>query len=293
MSCPNKILISYPNKNKNLRLLIQHVISKLGFAACIMATESTESSTESRLWGWELFFEQLATFIRDLGQHFGICDEAYAHYAVERLEICTVNVTHLKSHLESNAENAEQESRAVITEYSDHMSMLLSVLRSLRREWESYLEAQERISDSFRYRTSTAHRSGRGRPPLQILKDQLEYLRSLSFSWTQIASLLGVSRMTIFRRRQEFGLLDEPTRTLSDAELRLKISELKRTLPTVGEKMIMGQLRALGFHITRSRIRETLRTMDPINTALRWQGTITARRHYSVPGPNSLWHIGK
>ena len=130
--------------------------------------------------------------------------------------------------------------------------MLLSVLRSLRREWESYLKAQERISDSFRYRTSTAHQSGRSRPPLQILKDQLEYLRSLSFSWTQIASLLGVSRMTIFRRRQEFGLLDEPTRTLSDAELRLKISELKRTLPTFGEKMIMGQLRALGFHITRS-----------------------------------------
>ena len=258
-----------------------------------MATESTESSTESRLWGLELFFEQLAAFIRDLGRHFGICDEAYAHYAVERLEICTVNVTHLKSHLESNAENAEQESRAVITEYSDHMNMLLSVLRSLRREWESYLEAQERISDSFRYRISTAHRSGRGRPPLQILKDQLEYLCSLSFSWTQIASLLGVSRMTIFRRRQEFGLLDEPTRTLSDAELRLKISELKRTLPTVGKKMIMGQLRALGFLITRSQIRETLRTMDPINTVLRWQGTITARRHYSVPGPNSLWHIGK
>ena len=153
ISCPNKILISYPNKNKNLRLLIQHVISKFGFAACIMATKSTES----RLWGCELFFEQLATFIRDLGRHFGICDEAYAHYAVERLEICTVNVTHLKSRLESNAENAEQESRAVITEYSDHMSMLLSVFRSLRREWESYLEAQERISDSFRYRTSTAH----------------------------------------------------------------------------------------------------------------------------------------
>ena len=30
--------------------------------------------------------------------------------------------------------------------------------------------------------------------------------------------------------------------------------------------------------------------MDPINTALRWQGTVTA---YSVPGPNSLWHIGE
>ena len=33
--------------------------------------------------------------------------------------------------------------------------------------------------------------------------------------------------------------------------------------------------------------------MDPINTALRWQGTVTARRSYLVPGPNSLWHIGE
>ena len=64
-------------------------------------------------------------------------------------------------------------------------------------------------------------------------------------------------------------------------------------LPTVGEKIIMGQLRAQGFRVTRCRVREIIRAMDPINTALRWQGTVTARRSYSVPGPNSLWHIGE
>jgi len=51
----------------------------------------------------------------------------------------------------------------------------------------------------------------------------------------------------------------------------------------------MGQRRAQGFYVTRCRVREIIRAMDP----LRWQGGVTARRSYSVPGPNSLWHISK
>ena len=31
--------------------------------------------------------------------------------------------------------------------------------------------------------------------------------------------------MTIFRRREEFGLLDEPDRSLTDSELTAKVSE--------------------------------------------------------------------
>ena len=37
---------------------------------------------------------------------------------------------------------------------------------------------------------------------------------------------------------------------------------------------------------------DAMRVTDPINTALRWR-EITPRRPYSVPRPNSLWHIGK
>ena len=98
--------------------------------------------------------------------------------------------------------------------------------------------------------------------------------------------------MTIFRCRQEFGMLEEPFRTLTDPELRVKLSEIRRTFPEA-EEMILGQLRSMGYQIIRARVREALRSVDPINTALRWQGGIMARRSYSVPGPNSLWHIGK
>ena len=56
----------------------------------------------------------------------------------------------------------------------------------------------------------------RGCPQLEISRDQLEYLVSLSFNWTQIAAILGVSRMTVYRRRREFGMLDEPRTNIND-----------------------------------------------------------------------------
>jgi len=49
----------------------------------------------------------------------------------------------------------------------------------------------------------------------------------------------------------------------------------------------------MGYQITRCYVRESLRFIDPVNTALRWPGGVTARRQYFVPGSDSLWHIGK
>ena len=48
----------------------------------------------------------------------------------------------------------------------------------------------------------------------------------------------------------------------------------------------------MGFNVTRERIRQAVRENDPIHTALRWRGELVRRQPYSVPGPNSLWHIG-
>ena len=48
----------------------------------------------------------------------------------------------------------------------------------------------------------------------------------------------------------------------------------------------------MGYRVTRERVREAIRNTDPINNASRWR-EVSARRTYSVPGPNSLWHIGK
>ena len=39
-----------------------------------------------------------------------------------------------------------------------------------------------------------------GCPPLQVMKENIATLRALSFSWTKIARVLGISRQTHFRR---------------------------------------------------------------------------------------------
>jgi len=90
------------------------------------------------------------------------------------------------------------------------------------------------------------------------------------------------------RRRREYGLLEEPVMTISDADVDAVIRDMRNINPHVGVSLITGRLRSLGYHVTRERIRQLLQSSDP----LRWPGAITYRRPYSVAGPNSLWHIG-
>ena len=206
------------------------------------------------------------------GRQFGNFSENYANYAIERLEICIITVSCLTAHLENGAVLVQPEYHEVVTGYKNNMESLVTYLRSLSGEWERYIASMEHVSESLRYRVATRESVSRGRPPFIVAKEQLDYLHSLSFSWTDIALLLGVSRMTLYRRRQEFGMLDEPGRELTDTELRTRVSEIKNTLPGVGEKFILGRLKSMGYRVTRARVRDALRSVDPINTTLRWQG---------------------
>ena len=115
----------------------------------------------------------------------------------------------------------------------------------------------------------------------------------MSFSWVQIAKLLGVSYMTLYRRRQDFGVSSNVGASISDQELRSVLDQLRRELPSLGQTMVWGRLRAMGFEVTRIRVRQVMRESDPIHTALRWKGEFVQRRPYSVAGPNSLWHLGE
>ena len=54
--------------------------------------------------------------------------------------------------------------------------------------------------------------------------------------------------------------------------------------------MLMGHLRSMGMNVKRNRVRAIIHQTDPLNAALRWSARISCRP-YSVPGPNSLWHL--
>ena len=87
-------------------------------------------------------------------------------------------------------------------------------------------------------------------------------------------------------------MLNEPTSTMTDAELRAFVIQLHSESPTLGESLVAGRLRANGYKVTRQRVRNALQETDPLSVALRWPGGLSRWQPYSVAGPNSLWHIG-
>ena len=122
-------------------------------------------------------------------------------------------------------------------------------------------------------------------------REDVQDLISLSFSFTQIASMLSVSRMTIYRRCQEYNITTNG-HTPDDGELRRLIGDVRRNFPDIGERMVMGRIRAMRMRVSRERVRNILHETDPLSSALRAPRGPTSRQPYSVPGPNSLWHIG-
>ena len=81
---------------------------------------------------------------------------------------------------------------------------------------------------------------------------------------------------------------------ITDHHLECTVLNIKESMPEIGERMTiyMGALRSRGIIVPRRRVRQMLHKVDPISSALRWHYK-TKRKPYSVPGPNSLWHIGK
>ena len=244
------------------------------------------------LLGWERFFSELSSFLSSINRQRGTANEDFSEFVVERLQMCIMSVSTLIHHLQSNVPSDGAAAR-VGAQYSAHLAELLECLRSMLQEWQDYLDHyQLRSVSSFHASASVAQTASQpGRPRFDISREQLQYLRSMSFTWVQISEILGVSYMTVYRRRREYGMMENPDGNITDSELHEILRLMRRELPTLGQTLVWGRLRSLGFKVTRARVREAMKASDPIHTALRWR-EITPRRPYSVPGPNSLWHIG-
>lgn len=80
------------------------------------------------------------------------------------------------------------------------------------------------------------------RPSISIKRSEAEYLRSLQYSWSEVASLLDVDHMTLYRRRQEWGLLGKGFLEILDEDLEALVVDIKAEMPDVGEQMLMDHL---------------------------------------------------
>ena len=109
----------------------------------------------------------------------------------------------------------------------------------------------------------------------------------MCFSWVQIAKLLGVSYMTVYRRRLEFGMTGNDGTNITDAELRVVLRQLRLELPSLGQTLAWGRLRSMGFKVQRDRVRKAMREIDPLQqcSTMACKGNPTQyldRIHYGI-----------
>ena len=132
---------------------------------------------------------------------------------------------------------------------------------------------------------------GRGRPCVYVSEEQLSLLLSFQFSVADIASMLRVSSSTVKRRIVQYGLESMTDYSdITDLQLDLIANQFIINHPCSGEKSFEGYLRQMGLRVQRQRIRNSLQRVDSRGIRSRFNG-ILHRRVYSVPMPNSLWHI--
>ena len=112
----------------------------------------------------------------------------------------------------------------------------------------------------------------------------------MNYGWTKIASLLNISRSTLYRRLQENNIDTNDFTTLSDATLDSIIHSIKCDHPNDGKVMLQGHLRSVGLKVRRKDLRDSIHRVDSDSTQQRRAHTIH-HRVYSSDHPNSVWHI--
>ena len=115
-------------------------------------------------------------------------------------------------------------------------------------------------------------------------------LLALNFTWTKIASMLDISRATLYRRLKDAGISSDDRSHLSDVELDDLIRSLKKDHPNDGEVLIQGHLVRMKIRVPRQALRQSIHLVDHANVVLR-RRLVVRRRIYSVPCPNYIWHI--
>ena len=144
--------------------------------------------------GLNEFIDEIARLVEDGERQYGVANATYTEYFIERLEICIVSCVELRDVMQDDGS-------VYLLDYCATLNQLIGCLRNLFYRWLEY----ENVVESFpvrcpSYQAPTVSRhSGAGRPAFYICKDQLVYLNSLCFNWTDVAAILNVSRMTIYR----------------------------------------------------------------------------------------------
>ncbi|KAF3833271.1 hypothetical protein F7725_026936, partial [Dissostichus mawsoni] len=134
---------------------------------------------------------------------------------------------------------------------------------------------------------------GSGQPKIVIEREKLTHLLNTHLPVSCIAKCLCVSRRTIYRTMQEFGLsIRGSYSTMTDQELDNIILGIKSQMPNAGYRMVQGHLVSMGLRVQWWRMMASMHRVDAAGIFRRiTELGCVVRRSYSVRGPLSLVHI--
>ena len=180
--------------------------------------------------------------------------------------------------------------------HSDVIYLKLCGMQLPIRATELIAEALSTIDDYCEITRSTIEVANRtttcpGRPRFDLSRRQLDHLMELGFTAVDMASILGVSRSTVHRRFQEFGMsMGRKYFIISNEHLDNIVRSITHLYPDCGQKMMQGHLKERGIVVQQTRLRESMRRVDPFGTEMRFRLNLR-RRQYNVAFPNELWHL--
>ena len=133
-----------------------------------------------------------------------------------------------------------------------------------------------------------------GRPSFDIPQETLEMYLRYGLTRTKIAEIMGISRKTVTRRIDAFGLSDSLPRytSIENDTLDSVVQEILRDFPNCGIRRMKGFLSAQGIRLQWLKVRDAMWRVDPSGLLLRTiQLNTIQRRAYYVPGTLALWHL--
>ena len=207
------------------------------------------------------------------------------------LEMCTRTLEEqaritlaISTYDQRNGSSNTMETETLSAGFRDLAETLVTLMHKLVLITETWTQQP---AEELRY--ARKMKSTGGRPAYYIEKDLIEQLRETGMTWIAILRFIGVSEKTLSRKRSELGV-EEGFSDISDDDLDREITHTLELTPYSGEIYVWGSLKGKGIKVQRSRVRESLRRIDGIGSALRTRYAIY-RRKYNVAGANHLWHI--
>ena len=165
------------------------------------------------------------------------------------------------------------------------LSAFLDAVTELTGHLQSFVETE---IESYPSATRTCNGNT---TRLDISAEHLIYLIECGFNLKDIAKFFNCSSKTIQRRIAEYGIQDTWSFTnVSQTDLDEIASLYIRLHPRAGYRSFQAFLCSQGLKVKREHVRDCMLRIDPSGVSARLRQCIQ-RRTYSVPGPNSLWHL--